>query len=421
MEREAPELAGFIPRYLGVMLVNYRRQPRTLPLSPPLESPEEPTEPSSSKLMPPLPTRPAFHHKAASASVINHHPARSYFSDDEVPEVSLGRNRHVVPEWMLKSGINRGLRKGSDDERASTVGRGRAMVKAGLGLSPLEPATREGSTGDEEDERKKALLKRNGKRRSLGSLHLDAAAPAGRLPFGAEDDEGGLGRSLGERSMVDRPSTPQRLSPSFSNSSLQSPAPEGKGSTTINTKLRDHVFGTIARRYLRTKERAGWNFHPTHSPPSTNAGTPTSGGPIESDPLTPLPDSPIQTPTITHSTLQPVNSSPSSLHQHPPPMMTHKSSPALHSHSYSTACSEENAPVTRQAYFILMEDLTGRLKRPCVLDLKMGTRQYGYDATPNKARSQKRKCDETTSRDLGVRICGMQVGFSLFFMGSFFG
>ena len=63
----------------------------------------------------------------------------------------------------------------------------------------------------------------------------------------------------------------------------------------------------------------------------------------------------------------------------------------------------------RVRHFLLLEDLTANMLRPCVLDLKMGTRQYGIEATKKKQMSQRQKCKSTTSRQLGVRLCGMQV------------
>ncbi|CEF66686.1 Inositol polyphosphate kinase family-containing protein [Strongyloides ratti] len=59
--------------------------------------------------------------------------------------------------------------------------------------------------------------------------------------------------------------------------------------------------------------------------------------------------------------------------------------------------------------FIFLEDIVSIYKKPCVVDLKMGTRQYGDHATAEKKASQTQKSESSTSGTLGVRIVGMQI------------
>uniref|UniRef100_A0A8C5L7M4 Kinase n=1 Tax=Jaculus jaculus TaxID=51337 RepID=A0A8C5L7M4_JACJA len=92
------------------------------------------------------------------------------------------------------------------------------------------------------------------------------------------------------------------------------------------------------------------------------------------------------------------------------------SSQLKHYNPWSMKCHQqqlqrmkENAKHRNQYKFILLENLTSRYEVPCVLDLKMGTRQHGDDASEEKAANQIRKCQQSTSAVIGVRVCGMQV------------
>ena len=102
VEREAPPLLSYIPRYLGVMLVTYRRNPKAI--SP--QSTETNLDAAAN-----LSARPPLH-KAATDSRLgttNSHagfsnsPKQNDVADAEVPEVVLDRNRHIIPEWLLNS------------------------------------------------------------------------------------------------------------------------------------------------------------------------------------------------------------------------------------------------------------------------------------------------------------------------------
>ncbi|XP_028652482.1 inositol hexakisphosphate kinase 3-like [Erpetoichthys calabaricus] len=59
--------------------------------------------------------------------------------------------------------------------------------------------------------------------------------------------------------------------------------------------------------------------------------------------------------------------------------------------------------------FVLLENVVSQFHQPCILDLKMGTRQHGDDATEEKKKRHMKKCEQSTSSSLGLRLGGMQV------------
>jgi len=59
--------------------------------------------------------------------------------------------------------------------------------------------------------------------------------------------------------------------------------------------------------------------------------------------------------------------------------------------------------------YVTIEDLTQYYKKPCILDVKIGTTSVGEDASPEKRAAMEKKDRGTTTASLGLRITAMKV------------
>ena len=223
-------MLDFIPRYLGVMLVSYRRVPRASN-GPPSSSPRG----SRERARPPL-------HKAASEvsrSRAPSHPASAGgegdtdVSEAELPEVALDYNRHIIPQWLLRSGRSRAMsQSAASSSFPRTIANQRLRAPHLGGYTASSPDLASGVS-----QWNRPGPSSLGQTRCIPEYPADAPTPMNSPQLHSNVPGGSIDA--------------QALSPRASYANYANGFYGGTGSTVVNTKFKDHVFSTLLRRLTR--------------------------------------------------------------------------------------------------------------------------------------------------------------------------
>ncbi|EPY49947.1 inositol polyphosphate kinase [Schizosaccharomyces cryophilus OY26] len=414
-----PELLPFIPKYIGVLNVTHTETDQKKDEAEGTENDRDVTQSSS---------------KAAKKNVYGQSSQRQPCG--YIPEVSVEQNRHIFPEWMLPGQIRHDTEsdhnKSSsiDDRPSSNDGESSQPRKTPWGTTLINRKLREQVL-------KEVFAPKHARQsQSLGSRYKLRKSHRSSRPSVFRDNTVNIYH-------FDHNSRSRRNSEADPNKSL-SCSVEDKSCdmcTAVDEENEEMDYDPLSKQNKGSRNQRRYSSDAVWEEPESSEfprlsemlgdyeckpGLPKSSTYIENSKKLQAQKNASEVPMFAMDN--------EDLYEGPPPLeavdnnisddQPHRTTsfPILPKASHEEQdvpkhSKEEDSSLHRATQierYIVIEDLTSGMNRPCVLDVKMGTRQYGIMATEKKKASQTKKCAMTTSRVLGVRICGMQVWHSWF-------